>query len=174
MLTAISSGALGSGYGSVILTGLVLSWFGDAFLIGTSQHWFLLGLASFFLAHIAYAENHLVCVGVEGKSSSNTKATIGISVEEEGMPLADDAPPSAALDGKDLTFFREVLERARRYTRHALDPLTDADLQKVIVRERPDGNRREFNVGWVLYHLLEHEAGHRGQVALLRHLRRKT
>ena len=55
VLTAVSAGALASGYGSVILTGLVLSWFGDAFLIGTSQHWFLLGLASFFLAHIAYA-----------------------------------------------------------------------------------------------------------------------
>ena len=55
VLAAVSAGALASGYGSVILTGLVLSWFGDAFLIGTSQHWFLLGLASFFLAHIAYA-----------------------------------------------------------------------------------------------------------------------
>lgn len=55
VLMAVSAGALASGYGSVILTGLVLSWFGDAFLIGTSQHWFLLGLASFFLAHIAYA-----------------------------------------------------------------------------------------------------------------------
>lgn len=54
VLTAISSGALGSGYGSVILTGLVLSWFGDAFLIGTSQRWFLFGLVSFLLAHIAY------------------------------------------------------------------------------------------------------------------------
>lgn len=54
VLTAISAGALASGYGSVVLAGLVLSWFGDAFLIGTSQRWFLLGLASFLLAHIAY------------------------------------------------------------------------------------------------------------------------
>ena len=54
VLTAISSGALASGYGSVILAGLVLSWFGDAFLIGTSQRWFLLGLVSFLLAHVAY------------------------------------------------------------------------------------------------------------------------
>lgn len=54
VLTAISSGALASGYGSVILTGLVLSWFGDAFLIGTSQRWFLFGLVSFLLAHVAY------------------------------------------------------------------------------------------------------------------------
>ena len=54
VLTAICGGALASRYGSVILTGLVLSWFGDAFLIGTSQRWFLFGLVSFLLAHIAY------------------------------------------------------------------------------------------------------------------------
>jgi uncharacterized membrane protein YhhN len=54
VLTAISAGALLSGYGAVMLAGLVLSWFGDAFLIGTSQRWFLLGLVSFLLAHIAY------------------------------------------------------------------------------------------------------------------------
>jgi len=27
-------------------------------------------------------------------------------------------------------------------------------------------------VGWLLYHLLEHEAGHRGQIDLIRHLLR--
>jgi uncharacterized membrane protein YhhN len=51
---AICAGAFGSRYGMIILAGLVLSWFGDAFLIGTSQRWFLLGLASFLLAHVAY------------------------------------------------------------------------------------------------------------------------
>jgi uncharacterized membrane protein YhhN len=54
ILLAVSAGALASGYGTVILAGLVLSWFGDAFLIGTSRGWFLLGLVSFLLAHIAY------------------------------------------------------------------------------------------------------------------------
>lgn len=51
---AVFAGALASRYGILILVGLLLSWFGDAFLIGTSRHWFLLGLASFLLAHIAY------------------------------------------------------------------------------------------------------------------------
>jgi uncharacterized membrane protein YhhN len=54
VLLAVSAGALASRYGRLILAGLVLSWCGDAFLIGTAQHWFLLGLASFLLAHIAY------------------------------------------------------------------------------------------------------------------------
>ena len=51
---AISAGARASRYGSLILAGLVFSWFGDVFLIGTSRHWFLLGLVSFLIAHIAY------------------------------------------------------------------------------------------------------------------------
>ena len=51
---AISAGARASRYGALILAGLMFSWFGDAFLIGTSRHWFLLGLVSFLIAHIAY------------------------------------------------------------------------------------------------------------------------
>ena len=51
---AIRAGSLQSTYGRVILAGLVLSWFGDAFLIGQSQQMFLLGLGAFLLAHVAY------------------------------------------------------------------------------------------------------------------------
>lgn len=62
--TAISAGALASRYGVVILAGLVLSWFGDAFLIGNSERWFLLGLVGFLLAHIAYI-TAFVAAGVD-------------------------------------------------------------------------------------------------------------
>jgi uncharacterized membrane protein YhhN len=51
---AISAGALASRYGVVILAGLVFAWFGDAFLIGNSERWFLLGLVSFLLTHVAF------------------------------------------------------------------------------------------------------------------------
>jgi uncharacterized membrane protein YhhN len=61
---AVRAGALASRYGVLILAGLVLSWFGDAFLIGTSQHWFLLGLASFLLAHVAYVAA-FISAGIE-------------------------------------------------------------------------------------------------------------
>ncbi|MEK7824216.1 MAG: DinB family protein, partial [Candidatus Eisenbacteria bacterium] len=43
------------------------------------------------LAHIAYAENHLTQVGLEGKATSDTRAAIGITDEEEGLPLAPGA-----------------------------------------------------------------------------------
>ena len=64
VMMAISAGALASRFGLLILAGLVLSWFGDAFLIGTARHWFLLGLASFLLAHIAYAAAFLT-IGID-------------------------------------------------------------------------------------------------------------
>jgi uncharacterized membrane protein YhhN len=51
---AILSGAWASVYGRLILLGLVFSWFGDMFLVGTSQLAFLCGLSAFLLAHIAY------------------------------------------------------------------------------------------------------------------------
>ena len=51
---AVCAGALSSRYGLLILAGLVASWLGDAFLIGMARHWFLLGLVSFLLAHVAY------------------------------------------------------------------------------------------------------------------------
>ncbi len=54
LLLAVSAGALASRYGTLLLAGLALSWFGDAFLVGTSRRWFLLGLSGFLLAHIAY------------------------------------------------------------------------------------------------------------------------
>jgi uncharacterized membrane protein YhhN len=64
VLLAVSVGALASRYGSITFAGLVLSWFGDVFLIGTARPWFLLGLSSFLLAHVAYT-TAFVGLGIE-------------------------------------------------------------------------------------------------------------
>ncbi len=52
--TAVRVGATRSLFGRFILLGLVLSWFGDAFLIGEARTAFLLGLGAFLLAHLSY------------------------------------------------------------------------------------------------------------------------
>ena len=124
------------------------------------------------LAHIAYAESHLTQVGLERKPTSDTRAAIGITAEEEGLPLAPGAPPSPALSGRDLAWFDALLARAHSDTRRVAQTLSDEDLTREVRRARPDGSTRVFNPGWVLYHMLEHEAGHHGQINLLRHLRR--
>ena len=54
--TAIAAGALSHPYGRWILAGLVLSWFGDVFLIPREKPaLFRIGILSFLLAHVAYA-----------------------------------------------------------------------------------------------------------------------
>jgi uncharacterized membrane protein YhhN len=53
---ALSNGALDSNYGMWILTGLGFSWFGDLLLIQKeSKRFFLIGIGSFLLAHLAYS-----------------------------------------------------------------------------------------------------------------------
>lgn len=53
---ALTSGALGSGYGLAVLAGLGLSWWGDVLLMPReSPKVFQAGIAAFLLAHVAYA-----------------------------------------------------------------------------------------------------------------------
>jgi uncharacterized membrane protein YhhN len=54
LATAVVAGAFNSRYGKLVFVGLVLSWLGDTFLLGTTDRMFLFGLASFLLAHLAY------------------------------------------------------------------------------------------------------------------------
>jgi uncharacterized membrane protein YhhN len=54
IVLAISSDALRSRYGRWILTGLLCSWAGDAFLELEAHGYFLPGLGSFLLAHVCY------------------------------------------------------------------------------------------------------------------------
>jgi len=60
---AVAMGALEAGntYGHLIMAGLVLSFFGDVFLLASDRPaLFLAGLASFLLGHVAYAIGFLV------------------------------------------------------------------------------------------------------------------
>ncbi|PRQ02146.1 YhhN-like protein [Enhygromyxa salina] len=54
LLTAINAGALELGWGRWLFVGLVLSWLGDAFLLGRAKPIFLAGLGAFLLGHVGY------------------------------------------------------------------------------------------------------------------------
>ena len=126
------------------------------------------------LAHIAVAETHLGQIGLLGEERGHVHDVLGIGVEAEGMPLPRGGGPSPALSGREHGLFADLLERARAHTRAAATGLDDADLEREVTRTRPDGTKRVSNVRWILYHLLEHEAGHRAQLGLLRHLMART
>ena len=55
VVTALLAGALASTYGRLILLGLLLSWLGDVLLIPKRQLFFIAGLGSFLLAHVAFS-----------------------------------------------------------------------------------------------------------------------
>lgn len=57
---ALIEGATDSGYGQWVLAGLVLSAVGDVALLWRSSTFFLVGLGSFLLGHVAYATAFVV------------------------------------------------------------------------------------------------------------------
>jgi uncharacterized damage-inducible protein DinB len=125
------------------------------------------------LAHIAIAEVYWTQVGPLAKPSFESLSVIGIGGDDDGMPLADGGSPAAPLMGRDLAFFDDLLARARDHTKRALAGLGDADLEREIARPGPGGTvRGVVNLRWILYHMVEHEAGHYGQINLLRHQHR--
>jgi uncharacterized damage-inducible protein DinB len=126
------------------------------------------------LAHIAFAEAHLVQVGLLAEAKGHAEDVVGITEEDEGLPLPEDGAPSPALAGRPIEFFLDMLARARAQSRDVARRLSDEDLASLVTRPpREDGTIREFDRQWVLFHILEHEAGHIAQVNLMRHLYRK-
>jgi uncharacterized damage-inducible protein DinB len=126
------------------------------------------------LAHNAIVDVFWTQIAIAGMKESDTLPILGIGIDDDGMALAPDAEAPANLKGKPLAFYEDLLTRGRAYVQEAWSKVSDADMDKEITRERPDGSKRVLSVRWAMYHILEHYAGHRGQIQLLRHLHRAT
>ena len=122
------------------------------------------------LTHIAVAEVHMTDVGLARLANSDVPAVLGLRTDDDGLPLPPEGRPPAILAGHGIEWFHELLRKSRAHTRGVAMRLTDEDLPRLVTRPRPDGSTRVFSVDWMLYHLLEHQAGHLGQILLLRHL----
>ncbi len=120
------------------------------------------------LAHIAVVEVSWIRRGVH-EIDDLGDGVLPIGRPETGMPLPADAAPPPALDGKSLAFFDDLLMRSRDHTRRELAALDDADLDRHFRRRPKPDAEMELSIGWMLYHLVEHEAGHYYQINLLRH-----
>ncbi|MEK7330063.1 MAG: DUF664 domain-containing protein [Candidatus Eisenbacteria bacterium] len=132
-----------------------------------------LNTAGMLLAHVAIAEVYWMQVGPLGMPASEVASVLGIGADDDGLPLPAGGLPPATLSDKDLAFYDDLLARARAHTKEVLAGLSAADLDRKITSKDPDGSARAvINLRWVLYHLVEHEAGHYGQINLLRHMYR--
>ena len=125
------------------------------------------------LLHIAIAEAHWMEIGPMGQATSRIPDVLGLpDTGADGMPLPPGGAPPPSLRGRGIGYYEDLLARARAYTKRASMSLRTEDLERRITRTRPDGTQRSFTFRWMYYHLLEHEAGHVGQILLLRHLYR--
>jgi len=118
------------------------------------------------LLHIAEAELfwiQFVCTGQELSAEQNTE----YRTELFGDP---DAPP---MPEQPVAWFVDKLDDTRRITTAYYTTLTDLALAELKKFTDDEGRRYEFTVQWILYHLLEHEAGHRAQILSLRRLLKK-
>lgn len=124
------------------------------------------------LTHMAIVEVWWPNVVLKGDPDTPVPPVLGIGVDDDGMPVPEGGPPAANLAGKPIAYFDDLLARARGYLKELSASVDDKELEREIERSRPDGTKRVINVRWFYYHLLEHFAGHFGQILLLRHLHR--
>ncbi len=122
------------------------------------------------LAHNAIVELFWTMLALKGDPDPVAEPILGISMDDDGMPIPEEGKPPASLAGKNLAFYDELLRKARVYLKDSAKGVPDSDLEREVVRTRPDGTQSVINVRWYFYHILEHFSGHYGQVLLLRHL----
>ncbi|MFW9991446.1 MAG: DinB family protein [Candidatus Odinarchaeota archaeon] len=72
------------------------------------------------------------------------------------------------LAGKGMIFYLERLAKVRDEVYQRLTRMNDSDLDQKV--ESSDGVR--YSIEWILYHIIEHEALHLGQVSMLKRLYR--
>jgi len=126
------------------------------------------------LAHNAVVDVFWTQLAILGLKEYDSTPVLGIGMDDDGLPLAPDAEPPANLRGKPLAYYEDLISRGRAYVKDSWSKVTDADMDKETTRERPDGSKRILNVRWAMYHILEHFAGHRGQIQMLRHFYRAS
>lgn len=124
------------------------------------------------LAHNAIVEAYWLQIAAGTYSQSALERVLGIGEDDDGMPLPPDGAPPRALAGRTLAFYRRVHDRARRHAKRLAARMTTRDLDGRVTRTRRNGQKVTTSRRWILYHVLEHQAGHYGQMLMIRHLYR--
>src|SRR3954453_4349563 len=94
-----------------------------------------------------------------------------LTEEDTKAPYSDilDDFDAVARQGFTTAFCLKEIEKIRNQTRDVLFSYNDKDLERIITFER-HGERTEYNLRWVLHHLIDHEAQHKGQIFMLKRL----
>jgi len=71
--------------------------------------------------------------------------------------------------GYTTEFCLQEVEKIRNQTRDLLFSFNDTDLERIISFERRS-KTTEHSLRWILHHLIDHEAQHKGQILMLKRL----
>ena len=121
------------------------------------------------LAHIAVVEVHWTLVAIEAWSREEVGRRLKFGLDDDGLPLKRRGTPPAHLRGKTLAFYTALLRRARNIVKQEFASYRPADVTRNVTRTRANGQVTHQDARWILYHMVEHLAGHYGQILLLRH-----
>jgi uncharacterized damage-inducible protein DinB len=124
------------------------------------------------LAHLAIVDVWWITIAPDGPRpepdhDARFRRIIGLGMDDDGIPCAQDGGHPVTLRGKPLSFYLETLDVARASSHQVMRTWMDADLSSTY-KNRDRSISRE----WTLYHVLEHFSGHYGQILLLMHLMR--
>lgn len=97
-----------------------------------------------------------------------------------GQKLTDEVKESAFWDvledpelmsrkGYTAEFCLREVEKIRNQTRDVLFARNDSDLDQMITFERR-GKTNQYTLRWILHHLMDHEAQHKGQILMLKRI----
>lgn len=89
----------------------------------------------------------------------------------EAMPIRVGVPQ---VTGKTSEWYFDKLDATHELTLAILRGFTDADLSRLVGESEPppgqEKRSRLYTIDWIIWHLIQHEAEHIGQVELLRRL----
>jgi uncharacterized damage-inducible protein DinB len=112
--------------------------------------------------HIGEAEWFWMQMVVSGQAlTDEVRQSIFWDVLEE--------PEALATKGYTTDLCLLEIEKIRNQTRDVLFSKNDADLDQVIKFERR-GKTTEHSLRWILHHLMDHEAQHKGQILMLKRI----
>jgi uncharacterized damage-inducible protein DinB len=94
-----------------------------------------------------------------------------LTEEDAKAPYWDvlEEPGAFAKKGYTAEFCLREVDNIRNQTRDLLFGYADKDLERIVtVRHR--GKTRDHNLRWVLHHMIDHEAHHKGQIMMLKRI----
>jgi len=91
--------------------------------------------------------------------------------EDQKAPCWDvlDEPDTFLSKGYTAEFCLQELDKIRDQTRDLLFGVAENDLERIITFER-HGEMRDHSLRWILHHLIDHEAQHKGQILMLKRI----